>query len=650
MIPWADPLSGRNRARERVLLLSPIIILLLLALGGSARAATPVVTPPVTIDGPSAAIQGLSGLSVSRDGTGGLVYLGSVDGINHVFVSELSGGVFGAPVEVDAALGGPSSQPVIAAGDGGLLLIAFINGGQLYVVSRASSSAPLSAPADLYDGAINPAIELSIHSEGYLAFTAADGSGYDVRDLYYDAGQWQLESGSLNVTPADDAGTGAGAPRVAAAGDGEAIVVWGENGHIDARRVWYDMTSYEVEQADVPSMSGFTEVTSDSPVVAAGDDSSYTDVAFREEFTNGSETISHVLVSRLVGSTFEGVDQADGQSFATAGAASPEIAMMQYGDGFVTSDVQGSNQVWATVLGQNGVPGAAQQIDSLPNASPAYPAPAIAGDYSGLIAWQHDPGPPGAPEIRARFYTNSSFGPEMIASNPSLGPTNAAQGLFAAGDHGGDVAIAYVQGSGSRTMIEVTQLVYPPGSFGASSTPRYRTTTRPVLSWSAPRELWGPVEYQVSIDGVPAGTTTGTSLTAPAALSQGPHTFAVTAINVHGLASSATAARFFVDSIRPVAQLTLAGPEREHALLHLRVRYTDAPIPLPPADASGVAKVVVNWGDGTSNRIRRQTETHRYERAGRYLLTLTVTDRAGNRTVLARRLRIVTTTIARAEK
>ena len=622
--------------------LAPISLLLLLALAGPANAQTPALQPPVTIDGPDTSIRALSGLSVSRDGTGGLVYLKSVGGVDHVFVSALAAGEFGAPVEVDAALGRASSQPVIAAGDGGLLLIAFINGGNLYVVSRAAASAPFSAPQDLCGGAINPSISLSIHSEGYLAFAVADGSGYDVRDLYYDDGLWQLESGALNVTPADDAGTGSGPPQVAAAGDGEAIVTWGENGHIYARRVWFNMTSEDVEQADVPSLDGFPEMTSSTPVVGVGDSSAYADVAFREEFTNGTETISRVLVNRLVDSAFEGVDEADGQSFATGpGATAPAIAVMQHGTGFVTSELQGPDQVWSTMVGQNGVPGAAGRIDSLQNASASYPVPAIAGDSAGLIAWQDEPATARTAEIRARFYGDSAFGPEMVVSNPALGPTNAAAGLFAAGDHGGDVAIAYMQGGGPATSIEVAQLASPPGSFRALHTPHYQATTEPVLSWSVPGELWGTLTYRVTIDGVAVATTSSTSFRPGAALSQGPHAFQVTAVNAYGAATSTTPAAFFIDTVPPAGAFRLRGAERSHALLRVLVQAGDPPPPgLSPADASGVAKVVVNWGDGSSQRIEHATATHRYLLAGRYLLRITITDHAGNRTVLTRRLRI----------
>jgi hypothetical protein len=68
-----------------------------------------------------AVIVGLSGMSIGRDGTGGLVYMKDVAGVAHVFVSRVVGGFLEPPEEVDSVLGGPSSQPVTAAGNGGLL-------------------------------------------------------------------------------------------------------------------------------------------------------------------------------------------------------------------------------------------------------------------------------------------------------------------------------------------------------------------------------------------------------------------------------------------------------------------------------------------------------------------------------------------------
>jgi hypothetical protein len=115
----------------------------------------------------------------------------------------------------------------------------------------------------------------------------------------------------------------------------------------------------------------------------------------------------------------------------------------------------------------------------------------------------------------------------------------------------------------------------------------------------------------------------------------------VTAVNAHGLTSTASPASAFVDSLPPVGRFTLRGNKRVNALLRLRVRYTDNQTGVPSADVSGVATVFVKWGDGTpSSRIRVTSATHHYQRAGRYLLRITITDRAGNRTVLTQRLRI----------
>src|SRR5205807_3468852 len=105
-----------------------------------------------------------------------------------------------------------------------------------------------SGPQALAAGASNPAVGISIHGKGYLAFTASGAGGHDVRAAYYNAGQWALESAPLDAAPGDDAGTGAGRPRVTAAGDGVGIAVWGEAGHVYSRRVWATSPSVVFEQ------------------------------------------------------------------------------------------------------------------------------------------------------------------------------------------------------------------------------------------------------------------------------------------------------------------------------------------------------------------------------------------------------------------
>jgi hypothetical protein len=608
----------------------------------SATAQVPEPAAPVTIDGPSTDIVGLSGMSVARDGTGGIVYLKQVLGVPHVFVSRLVGGVFQRPEQLDGGLIGPSSQPVIASGNGGLLLVAFINGGQLYVVSRVNSLTPYAGPSVLAAGASNPSLELTSFGKAYLAFTVSGSGGHDVRAAYYHNGAWGLEATPLDADPNDDAGTGGGRPRVAAATDGVAIVVWGEAGHIYARRVWGLSPSVVYEQADVPSLDGWSEVSADQPEVAAGGDSSYAQVVFHEVFANGAQRQSRVLSRRLRGSQFESIAQPDGlRNGSGSGGVDPQVVMGEFGQGLITAAHDDSNQLFATPLAGNGVVTRTIRVDSLTNAADPEAAPAMAGYATDLIAWQEDPGDGSAPEIRMRYSVNgTSFGPEQVISSPAGPAPNAADGLLAGGDYAGDAVVAWVRGTGPQTQIVADQLYQPPSAFAADSKFRYVRSARPVLSWSPARDHWGPVRYAVRIDGTVVSQTTRTTVRVPVALSQGPHHWFVTASNPAGLAVNAKAGRVWVDTVRPRVTFTLKGTRQIGKVLRLTVKTSDRPpVAIPPTTASGVVSVVVKFGDGKSFRIRR-TKDHVYTRARRYRLTIIVKDRAGNKTTVVRTVKI----------
>ncbi len=633
--------TGGARLGLGLLVLAVVATLALLA---PAAKAQPVAAPPVTIDGPSAAIVGSSGLAVARDGSGGIVYLKQVGGVSKVFVSRLINGTFQLPQQVDASLPGASSQPVIAAANGGVLLVAFINGGSLYVVQWPSATLPYVPPQLLSAGASNPQIQMSNFGKAYLAFTAVAPGGYDVRCAYYYNGQWALEGAPLNAVAGDNAGTGVGAPDVAAAGDGVGIVVWGENGHVFARRVWDTSPSVAYEQADVPTLKGWTEVSAGEPSVGAGGDSSYAPVVFQETLTNGVAQQSRVLMNRLHGALFDGVTEPDGISSAVAaGADQPEISDSEYGRGIVTSERTDSHQLWASLLGNSGATAATLRVDSLQNVTAPDATSGMDGLNTGFVAWQQIPGSVGPSEIRARFYNGSRLGPEQVLSSPAFGPTDAPSGLATAGDVAGDAAVAWVQGTGSGTRIVAAQLYQPPPGFALSSSFRYVRTLQPRLSWSGPKDPWGPLSYQVSVDGVQVGQPSVTALTVPFALSQGPHVWDVTAVDPAGLSSTARPATVWVDTVAPAVTLKLTGRKRAGSVLHVYLGYTDSPPPVPRADASGVASVVVKWGDGTSYRIAHG-KFHVYARPGRYKLSVIVKDKAGNTTTVVRVLKIAAKT------
>lgn len=622
------PLGTPRRPRLSVAGLTAALVLgAALAVAGSA-AAQPVAAAPRVLDGPLVTPSGLAA-SVARDGSGGLVYLKRVGGVAHVFVSTLIGGVFQAPVQVDGALAGSSSQPVIAAGNGGELIVAFVNGGGLYVVQRASVFSRLGGPRGLAGGASNPSLQMTPFGKAYLAFAVADGAGSDVRAAYYHAGAWALESAPLNQTPADDAGTGSGRPAVAAAGDGVGIVAWGENGHVLTRRVWATAPSVVLEQADGP-LGGCSELGADEPAIGSGGDSSYAAVAFHAQLVCGGQTQSRVLENRLHGSQFDGVVPADGLATpAGDGADYPAVVAAEYGRGWVTSQYTGSGNAYGLHLDGNETPAGVQQINSLPDASRTFVTPAVAGLNSSVIVWQHDPGLPGAAEIRLRLGDiHGTLSPEMVLSSPGDGPTDAADGLAVDADVVGDVAAAWVQQTTSGPELVSAQLYQPPGAPGPQAPTGYLRSLTPRLAWVASPALWGPIQYTVSLDGAQLAVTAATSMRV-GPLSQGPHTWQIVAANPVGLTSGGRTGRFFVDTVPPRATLTLSGPRRAGSLLRLHVVSTDAPAPLPSADASGVALVVVHWGDGNTDVIHHW-RLHAYRRPGRYRIRVVVSDRAGN--------------------
>jgi hypothetical protein len=72
----------------------------------------------------------------------------------------------------------------------------------------------------------------------------------------------------------------------------------------------------------------------------------------------------------------------------------------------------------------------------------------------------------------------------------------------------------------------------------------------------------------------------------------------------------------------------------------ITVTRSDPPPPAAPSTAaSGLASTTVRWGDGTHAQIGH-TARHTFKRARAYTVTVIVTDRAGNRTVVTRKLTI----------
>lgn len=629
--------------------LPALFVLTVLLLAGLAPAAAGSgVFPGDAVVGPSGAVQTLGGVDLAPDGSGALVFTMQDGGADHVFASRLTDGAWSAPERLDGGLGAPSAQPVVAAADGGRVVVAFVNAGNVYAVTRADSGAGWVRQT-LWGsgGGSDPAVDISVNGKAYAVFTAPGAGGHDVRAAHArSGGGWTSIGAPLDANAANDAGAGAARARVAASADGVAIAVWGEAGRVFARRVQGARPSVvAVDALAGLALEGLPAIAADAPVVSTQDDDSFTGVAFRAVFSYAGGSRSRAVFRRLRGSRFETPYAVDGGSFAAGHAsAAPRIATVGTGQGLVVAGNEATHGTTALPLLFDVAPSTVVGMDSLvANTAAPYAVPAAATARKMLVAWQVTP-PGGLPEIHGRYRDGGDFGAETLLSRPELGPSVAAAGVFAAGDDSGNVAVAWVQEApGQGRAIVVSTVDQPPGRFFPKRVRGFQRSDRPLLSWGSSREQWGRW-FKVLIDDVEAGATGGRSFRPRTPLAQGRHSWQVIALDRRGQQFAARAATVKVDSVAPFVRARLTGRRQAGAQLRLAVRALDTPTgtarKAADVETSGVGRIVVDWGDGSPReRIKRGTR-HTYEEPGRYRLRVYATDRAGNRTVVRQRLRI----------
>jgi hypothetical protein len=196
---------------------------------------------------------------------------------------------------------------------------------------------------------------------------------------------------------------------------------------------------------------------------------------------------------------------------------------------------------------------------------------------------------------------------------------------------------------GQGRAVVVSTVDQPPARFGVTAVRGFQRSDRPVLAWGVAREQWGRY-FRVTVDGVEAGVTGRRSLRPRTPLAQGAHTWQVTALDRRGQQFAARPSTVKVDSVAAFVRARLTGARHAGGMLRLLVQATDTPTGTARRAAgvvtSGVREIVVDWGDGSEReRIRNGTQ-HAYARTGRFTLRVTVTDRAGNRTLVRQPLRI----------
>ncbi|HEX2015573.1 MAG TPA: hypothetical protein VGN69_02680 [Solirubrobacteraceae bacterium] len=584
--------------------------------------------PGETIDGPSADVQRLGGLALARDGSGGVVYIKRDAGLDHVFVSRLVLGALSAPERVDAGLSGIASSAVIAAGDNGRLAVAFLSGTALYTTVLGHQGARFSAPQLVADSATSPALGMSIHGAGYLAF---DVPGLPARvrvaHLGLKATSFDLAPDVLNVDASRNAGDSeAKRPRVNVSADGTALVAWGEDGsdartHVIARRVVGTSLSVAPQDVTMESLDGHGGGSADSPQVRLQDNGSLGWIVFRQSFNDSGTQRTRTLARRLVGSLYDPPFKVDGLAFpAPEGSDPPSFDLTGYGDGVVAVGLASSHQtIVGSLLSMSfETPGRA---DSQPNTIAPDPVVAIGENDRGLVAWQQSTGPADPATMRARELDQGALGTETPLSTAGRGAVDATLGVEAHADQQGDVAVAFVQGGITDRRIVVAEDTQPPRRFQTLFTRAFKRQRRPTLAWQPAKAFFSAVTYRVLIDGHALGATTSTRWMSPRAIPDGVHRLVVRAVDRHGQSTPSRPASLRIDSTPPRVRVAVHG-----ASVTVTVVDVVAARASGRRQSSGMGSVHISWGDGNSSS---GAATHHYGH-GSHTLRVVAVDRAGN--------------------
>jgi hypothetical protein len=585
-----------------------------LALGPAASAARAGWIPTQAIDGPNAVVQSVGGVDIARDGTGGVAYL-RVDGdLPHVFVSRLTDGAWRAPERLDLTTGA-ATEVKIAAGDGYRLAVAWIADGMVYAsVAQGGGPAPGAfGPVTAIGGpgAASLDLDLGVNGAAYAVWQQAG----DVRAARLQDSTWSPIGPSLDINPADVAGTGALRPRVAVSAEGYAVATWGETGpagntHVFARRLTGLNLSVVPQDLTLDTFGGLLGGNADSPDIDIEDDGSFAWVAFREDIGG----VSRVIARRLVGSQFEAPEAIDGGQPATE----PRVDINGDGDGAAVVQIGGSG-VFGAVLDHNQFL-AGNGLDTTGSTLP--PGPELTtGDHGDIaIAWRVGL-PDGSVQARGRFRgVGEAFGPETVLSRPELGPV-ADPGVFVGGDRIGDFAVAMVQGAAGARTLAIASYDRPPGAPYIAASQTYKRRTRPTMIWRPGIELWGAQTFNVFVDGVQIGSTTGSSLIPAQPLTAGKHTWQVVAVDRAGQVSKSRVRTLKIDSIAPTVKVKVSGKRVKGKALKIAVTAADS-------GGSGLDHVTVDYGDRSAT-TRTRTTRHHY-RNGHFTLKVAAVDKAGN--------------------
>lgn len=614
------------------------------------------------IDGPSAAVVEVADAAMSEDGSGGVVYLKQEGGRAHVFAAQFRDGAWRPPQRVDAGQQFDSSWPRIGAGDGGRLLVTWVQ--EFGAESDRMFSATLDPGANAFQPPVPvdfnvgeatstyPDLAMNRGGQAYLVYrvvtdtSPANPAGYvgaDTRVARYSSRLWSVLGTPIDrsiATPVR-APTAANAPEVGIDIEGRGVVAWQEPDDEFIDRVWVRRlfgTSFGIPILASPqSWEG-------APLRGAADAFSLdvagfgqVAVAVRQQPGQASRlTAPRLMVNEMPdvfsesAQRFAGPVLADGTVRAELGP--PSVAVDARG-----LFLAGLGAGAAALLADGDEFGliGAERVDEGGSSAAAEPLVDLAETGAAVAAW---------PELRANagLVVVQERRADGVAEPSDLtAPAGGAVGGLALGGSGrGDAIVAWRQGSGPGAQIAAAVVDAPPDPFLVLLPEGWQRRKKIRIAWDRSPNAVSGVRYSVSVDDEPVreGLRRLRTKLKRDDIGNGRHRIQIFAADAAGQETGSLVGRLLVDRRGPRVKLRKRGRK-------VTVVVTDGRRRATSTLRRGSVRVAFG-GRGKSRkrqrggRVPRVVVRRTYARPGRYRIRVRARDRAGNRTKWSKRVRV----------
>ncbi len=643
----------------------------LLALPATAVATVSDVQP---IDGPSADVVGIADAAMSEDGTGGIVWLRRVDGHPHVFAAQFKGGIWGPPRRVDVGQNFESKWARIGAGDGGRLVVTWVQ--EFGLESDRLFSATLDpgangfqapVPVDFNVGEATstfPDLAMARGGQAYLAYrvltdtSPANPPGYvgaDVRVARYNGRLW-----SVLGTPVDRSinapvrlPTEENSPKIGIDVQGGGVVAWQEPDDEFVDRVWARRlfgTSVGIPLQVSPSswegapLRGPADAFS-LDVAGFGQAS----VAFRQQPGQASKLDAPRAMVNETPDVFSELSGSFGQAVLIDEGARGDLGPPSVGVDPRGLFVSGFSSGPTSLLGSGddvaGVP--VKRLDAGASSVTGDPQVDLAETGAVVAAWRELRTGAGLLAVQERRADGVVEPTELSA------PHGGGVGRFVLGGSGlGDGIVAWEQGSDANAQIVASVIDAPPNPFLILLPEGWQQKKRIRIAWDHSLNAIGRVRYSVSVDDEPVvenrkqlnAFLTGEDI------DDGRHAIQVFAVDAAGQETGSRFGRLKVDRHGPDVKLRRRGSR-------LTVVVSDGPRRSTSGVRRGSVKVLFGDGGGAKasssarqerprgHRRRKGKQKpivvrvrHAYDHGGSYQVQVRARDKAGNETVYSRKV------------